>query len=266
MSSERDNSADGERPAFYALTPGGWRDYWTLLHPPYTIWHLSYVVMGASLAPVVNVRWLVETLIAFFLAMGIAAHALDELHGRPLSTRIPDAVLWALAAIGLGRRGRARHRWRARGLTVDLGVHRRRRLPGARLQPRAVRRLGALRSVVRSGVGRLPRPHGVLRADGAHRTGGDRAGRGVCGHLCGAAGPVDTCQTAPTPGRGGRGNDHVARRRRRADRRRDAPIRSGASAPMDVARDAVARARDVAAEAARTSPRRSSSSRPLRSI
>ena len=30
--------------------PGGWRDYWTLLHPPYTMWHLSYVVMGASLA------------------------------------------------------------------------------------------------------------------------------------------------------------------------------------------------------------------------
>ena len=32
------------RPAFYALAPGGWRDYVTLLHPPYTLWHLSYVV------------------------------------------------------------------------------------------------------------------------------------------------------------------------------------------------------------------------------
>jgi len=93
--------ADGDRAAFYALTPGGWRDYWTLLHPPYTIWHLSYVVMGASLASLVNVRWLAETLCAFFLAMGIAAHALDELNGRPLNTRIPDAVLWTLAAIGL---------------------------------------------------------------------------------------------------------------------------------------------------------------------
>jgi len=93
--------ADGDRAAFYALTPGGWRDYWSLLHPPYTIWHLSYVVMGASLASVVNVRWLVETVCAFFLAMGIAAHALDELNGRPLNTRIPDAVLWTLATIGL---------------------------------------------------------------------------------------------------------------------------------------------------------------------
>jgi hypothetical protein len=94
-------SSEAGRPAFYALSPGGWRDYWTLLHPPYTLWHLSYVVMGAALAPSVNLRWLLETVLAFFLAMGIAAHALDELHGRPLGTRIPDGVLVGLAAIGL---------------------------------------------------------------------------------------------------------------------------------------------------------------------
>lgn len=90
-----------ERPAFYALPPGGWRDYWTLLHPPYTLWHLSYVAIGAALAPRVNGRWLAETLVAFLLAMGVAAHALDELHGRPLRTRIPDGVLRALAVVGL---------------------------------------------------------------------------------------------------------------------------------------------------------------------
>ncbi|HSJ51380.1 MAG TPA: hypothetical protein VLA90_08860 [Actinomycetota bacterium] len=90
-----------DRPAFYALDSGGWRDYWTLLHPPYTVWHLSYVVIGASLAPEVRVGWLLETLAAFFLAMGISAHALDELKGRPLATRIPDGVLWTLAAVGL---------------------------------------------------------------------------------------------------------------------------------------------------------------------
>jgi hypothetical protein len=94
-------SSDPERAAFYALSPGGWRDYWSLLHPPYTLWHLSYVVLGAALAPTVNVRWLLETLLAFFLAMGVAAHALDELHGRPLGTRISDGVLWTLAAFGL---------------------------------------------------------------------------------------------------------------------------------------------------------------------
>lgn len=90
-----------KRSAFYALAPGSWRDWWTLLHPPYTLWHLSYVVIGASLAPDVNLRWLGETLLAFFLAMGLAAHALDELHSRPLATRIPSGVLIGLAVAGL---------------------------------------------------------------------------------------------------------------------------------------------------------------------
>ncbi len=91
----------GERPAFYALEPGGWRDYWTLLHPPYTAWHLSYVAIGAGLAPELSLARLLWALAAFFLAMGVAAHALDELNGRPLRTRIPGAVLVALAALGL---------------------------------------------------------------------------------------------------------------------------------------------------------------------
>lgn len=91
-----------ERPAFYVLPSGGWRDYWSLLHPPYTVWHLSYVAIGAALAPDLHVGWLLETLAAFFLAMGLAAHALDELNGRPLRTRIPGAVLIAIAVVGLG--------------------------------------------------------------------------------------------------------------------------------------------------------------------
>jgi hypothetical protein len=90
-----------DRPAFYALESGGWRDYWSLLHPPYTVWHLSYVVIGASLAPEVNARWLLETLGAFLLAMGLAAHALDELNGRPLRTQISGGVLKAIAVVGL---------------------------------------------------------------------------------------------------------------------------------------------------------------------
>ena len=73
------------RPAFYAAGAGGWRDWWTILHPPYTAWHLSYVVIGASLAPHVDAGRLLATLLAFFLAVGIAAHLLDELHGRPAS-------------------------------------------------------------------------------------------------------------------------------------------------------------------------------------
>ncbi len=89
------------RTAFYAADPGGWRDWWTLLHPPYTAWHLAYVVIGASLAPVVNTTRLMATLVAFFLAVGLAAHALDELHGRPLRTRIPTPALVAVVVVGL---------------------------------------------------------------------------------------------------------------------------------------------------------------------
>jgi hypothetical protein len=89
------------RPAFYALTGGGWRDYVTLLHPPYTLWHLSYVAIGAALAP--HMKWglLGWTTLAFLLAMGIGAHALDELNGRPLRTAIPAPVLIALAAVSI---------------------------------------------------------------------------------------------------------------------------------------------------------------------
>jgi hypothetical protein len=91
----------GSRPAFYAARGGGWRDWWTLLHPPYTAWHLAYVVIGASLAPRVELSRLLATLLAFFFAVGLAAHALDELHGRPLGTRIPTPVLVAVTVTGL---------------------------------------------------------------------------------------------------------------------------------------------------------------------
>ena len=93
---------DELRPAFYALRSGGWRDYLTLLHVPYTLWHLSYVALGASLAPELPVRRLLWTLFAFALALGVGAHALDELHGRPLRTRIPAPVLVALAVASTG--------------------------------------------------------------------------------------------------------------------------------------------------------------------
>ena len=80
------------RPAFYALAPGGWRDYVTLLHLPYTLWHLSYVVIGGCLAANPDGGRLALTVLAFFLGLGIAAHALDELNGRPLQTRISAGI------------------------------------------------------------------------------------------------------------------------------------------------------------------------------
>jgi hypothetical protein len=115
------------RPAFYALAPGGWRDYVTLLHLPYTAWHLSYVVIGGCLAPTVAWSRLGLAVAAFALAVGIGAHALDELRGRPLRTAIPDRVLVVLAAVatvaacGIGLAGAAAYEpWLA--LLVPVGL------------------------------------------------------------------------------------------------------------------------------------------------
>src|SRR5437879_10108766 len=89
-------------PAYYTPRATGWRrDLWALLHPPYTAWHMSYVLIGAGLAPVLRLPNLIATLLAFFLAVGISAHALDELRGRPLRTTMPAWVLWSAAVAGL---------------------------------------------------------------------------------------------------------------------------------------------------------------------
>ena len=96
-------SARTEKTAFYALGrgTGGFRDWVTLLHPPYTLWHLSYVAIGAALVPDPVLWRLGGTLLAFFLAVGIGAHALDELNGRPLRTGIPSVLLAIIAGVSI---------------------------------------------------------------------------------------------------------------------------------------------------------------------
>ena len=89
------------RPAFYALRAGGWRDYVTVLHLPYTAWNLAYVAVGAALAPHFHTDRMLWTMAAFALALGVSAHMLDELNGRPLRTQIPDTVLVGLAVAAL---------------------------------------------------------------------------------------------------------------------------------------------------------------------
>ncbi|HKN95321.1 MAG TPA: hypothetical protein VJU60_13380, partial [Thermoleophilaceae bacterium] len=44
---------------------------------------------------------LVAALAAFFLGVGVCAHALDELHGRPLRTQLSDLTLIVLAVVSL---------------------------------------------------------------------------------------------------------------------------------------------------------------------
>jgi hypothetical protein len=94
-------AAPPERPAFYAVGRGRLADLVALLHPPYTVWHLSYFALGSAVAPHLYVNRLLWGVAAFALAVGVAAHALDELHDRPLRTTLPSRMLIALAVAGL---------------------------------------------------------------------------------------------------------------------------------------------------------------------
>lgn len=113
------------RAAWYTASPGRWRDWISVLHLPYTAWHLSYVLIGAGLAPQLHLSRLIATLLAFALAVGVAAHGLDELHGRPLGTTIPAGLLVGVSsaalsgAVALGLLGVARVGW---GLAAFIGV------------------------------------------------------------------------------------------------------------------------------------------------
>ncbi len=93
--------ATPDRPAFYALGRGRAGDLVALAHPPYTLWHLSYFALGAAAAPTLYANRLLWGLLAFALAVGVAAHALDELNGRPLGTQLSDRALIALAVVSL---------------------------------------------------------------------------------------------------------------------------------------------------------------------
>lgn len=103
MTSENNRKTGAvDGPAYYAVgRQNWWRDVRAILHPPYTIWHLSYVIIGSLIGPTVNWRTLGAAVLAFFLAVGIAAHALDELRGRPLETTVSAPLLITAATIGL---------------------------------------------------------------------------------------------------------------------------------------------------------------------
>lgn len=104
MSRVADPAARPFRPAFYASGKGtgGLGDWLSLLHLPYTAWHLSYVAIGAAVAGHLRYDRLGWTLLAFFLGLGIGAHALDELRGHPLRTGISDRHLVAVAVVTIG--------------------------------------------------------------------------------------------------------------------------------------------------------------------
>jgi len=75
-----------------------------MLHPPYTLMVLSFVVMGAALSPRFSVPVLVATLAAYFLGLGVGAHFLDQITG--MGSRYvrhwSDLALWVGGLASLG--------------------------------------------------------------------------------------------------------------------------------------------------------------------
>lgn len=91
-----------DEPAWYTIrSDKKWVRYINLIHWPYSLWHLSYVVIGAALAPEMNWGVLGWTLLAFALAMVMGAHALDLIKGDPLKTGIPRLHLVLLAIFSI---------------------------------------------------------------------------------------------------------------------------------------------------------------------
>ena len=103
--SRETRSAPVDGPAYYSypilMRSPRRREWWTVLHPPYTLLHLSFVVLGGCLAAPVNFARLGVSVAAFFLAVGVGAHCLDEYHDRPLGTSIPHRQLLAAGVVGL---------------------------------------------------------------------------------------------------------------------------------------------------------------------
>ncbi len=208
--------AGPERPAFYAFGRGRAGDLLTLLHPPYTLWHLSYFALGAGVAPTVHADRLLWGLAAFALAVGVAAHALDELHDRPLGSALSDGALRGLAAVSLlaalaiGVGGvLSVTPWLA-PLVLIGGLF----LPAYNLE--LGERSLPQRPVVRRRLGRVPRLHRLFR----QRREGGRAGAGDGAGLHGDERGTATFELAgaraASPHAGGAGHAHASRRKHRS--------------------------------------------------
>ena len=78
------------------------------MHLPYTSMVLSYTLIGAALSPIIYLNRVALTLVAYFLGLGLSAHALNELHANHWTEALGKRELMVLfvlplvAAIGIG--------------------------------------------------------------------------------------------------------------------------------------------------------------------
>ena len=220
------------RPAFYALAPGGWRDYVTLLHPPYT-----------ALAPELRRDRRLPRAAPLRAPPGGRAGRLlpRDGHRRPRAGRAARP-----AAADADPRGRARRprRWSPLAIAVGIGIagavafnalaarlRRGRRVrSGRRLQPRAVRRRYPQRRSASRSPGAPSAADRLLRLRGDDLVDGPAGGRLRDADELRPARALDPCAPGSPPRRLGQRDDRAARRNQRAGHARDAGCRARALA------------------------------------
>ena len=101
MSDANDRLAEWFVPSFGPLK---FRIFVGLLFLPYTGMVLAYTVIGATLAEVVDARRIIALVVVYFLALGIAGHALDALGSggiKPWGAHFSPAQLWGWVILSL---------------------------------------------------------------------------------------------------------------------------------------------------------------------
>ena len=93
----------GKNPTAWYVVPSDryLARWWNALHIPYTLWHLSYLVMGAALGAALRWDVLGWALMAFFLGLGVAGHAFDLLRRDPLALKLPAIHLQVAGVVSL---------------------------------------------------------------------------------------------------------------------------------------------------------------------
>ena len=98
------NTMPEAKPAWYFVSSSSkLGDLVNLIHLPYTGMVLSFVVIGAAAAPRAYPDRLVATLAAYFLGLGVGAHALDQLepNGSHYVQSLTRGDLAVLGAVGM---------------------------------------------------------------------------------------------------------------------------------------------------------------------
>ena len=87
--------------AWYARGGSRVHELYTIMHLPYTSMVLSYILIGAMFSPTIYLDRVVLTVLAYFLGLGLSAHALNELHAAHWTEALGKSELTVLFVVPL---------------------------------------------------------------------------------------------------------------------------------------------------------------------